>query len=94
MNPNNRKDRRISATVTDRRHSHWLAAVLALFALSSPATGQAPPLATQTISLPSGPGSIEGLGESFEPQLNTGSYVFRLPFKLPPVRGKSEEKET
>jgi len=25
------------------------------------------------ISLPSGPGSIEGLGESFEPQLNMGN---------------------
>ena len=39
------------------------------------------------ISLPSGPGSIEGLGESFQPQLNTGSYAMGLPFKLPPVRG-------
>jgi RHS repeat-associated protein len=39
------------------------------------------------ISLPSGPGSIEGLGESFEPQLNTGTYAMGLPFKLPPVRG-------
>jgi RHS repeat-associated protein len=61
----------------------WVGASSALLA-------QAPPLATQTISLPSGPGSIEGLGESFEPQLNTGSYVFRLPFKLPPVRGKAQ----
>lgn len=52
--------------------------------------GAHPALATNTISLPSGPGSIEGLGESFEPQLNTGSYVFRLPFKLPPVRGKAQ----
>lgn len=63
----------------------------ALIALTpSTAHAQPPPLATQTISLPSGPGSIEGLGESFEPQLNTGSYVFRLPFKLPPVRGKAQ----
>ena len=27
----------------------------------------------QVISLPSGPGSIQGLGESFQPQLNTGA---------------------
>jgi len=51
---------------------------------------ETPSLSTQTISLPSGPGSIEGLGESFEPQLNTGSYVFRLPFQLPPVRGRAQ----
>jgi hypothetical protein len=61
-----------------------------MLSLARSAVAQAPPLATQTISLPSGPGSIEGLGESFEPQLNTGSYVFRLPFKLPPVRGKAQ----
>jgi len=39
------------------------------------------------ISLPTGPGSIDGLGESFEPQLNTGTYSMGLPLKLPPVRG-------
>ena len=39
------------------------------------------------VSLPSGPGSIEGLGESFEPQFNTGTYVFRVPFKLTKLRG-------
>lgn len=40
----------------------------------------------QVISLPSGPGAVEGLGESFEPQLNTGSGHYALPFKLPPGR--------
>jgi RHS repeat-associated protein len=45
-------------------------------------------LATETISLPTAPGSIDGLGESFEPQLNTGSYIFQIPLKLPPVRGR------
>ncbi|GAB4172324.1 MAG: hypothetical protein Fur0032_11700 [Terrimicrobiaceae bacterium] len=44
----------------------------------------------QTISLPTGPGSIDGLGESFESQLNTGTYVFRVPMKLPPVRGAAD----
>src|SRR5262245_56796842 len=40
-----------------------------------------------SISLPSGPGSVEGLGESFEPQLNSGTFAYRIPLKLPPVRG-------
>lgn len=46
-----------------------------------------PPVTTSKISLPSGPGSIEGLGESFEPQLNTGTYVFRIPLKMTALRG-------
>ncbi|HTL57157.1 MAG TPA: SpvB/TcaC N-terminal domain-containing protein [Candidatus Limnocylindrales bacterium] len=36
--------------------------------------------------MPSGPGSIEGLGESFEPQLNSGTFVYRVPLKLPATR--------
>jgi RHS repeat-associated protein len=40
-----------------------------------------------SISLPGGPGSVEGLGESFEPQLNSGTFVYRVPLKLPLVRG-------
>jgi RHS repeat-associated protein len=40
----------------------------------------------QSISLPSGPGSIEGLGESFEPQLNTGAASYRAAFEVPPGR--------
>lgn len=42
------------------------------------------------ISVPSGPGSIEGFGESFEPQLNTGTYVFKIPFKLTKLRGAAQ----
>ncbi len=37
----------------------------------------------QVISLPSGPGSIQGLGESFQPQLNSGSGTFSVPIQLP-----------
>ena len=39
------------------------------------------------ISLPSGPGSIEGLGDSFEPELNSGTASYGLAFELPPGRG-------
>lgn len=37
----------------------------------------------QAISLPSGPGSIQGLGESFQPQLNTGGATYAIPLVLP-----------
>lgn len=37
-----------------------------------------------TISLPKGPGSIEGLGDSFQPSLNTGTAKYSLGIKLPP----------
>ncbi|MBL9167173.1 MAG: VCBS repeat-containing protein [Verrucomicrobiales bacterium] len=35
------------------------------------------------ISLPKGPGSIEGLGESFQPALNSGQAQYSVPLKLP-----------
>jgi len=38
------------------------------------------------ISLPKGAGSIEGLGESFEPQLNTGGSTYGLSISVPPGR--------
>lgn len=41
-------------------------------------------LEPQLISLPKGPGSISGLGESFEPQLNTGTATFAVKFEVPP----------
>src|SRR5215475_10975051 len=37
-----------------------------------------------TISVPKGPGSIEGLGESFQPTLNTGTANYGLDISLPP----------
>ncbi|HDN67556.1 MAG TPA: hypothetical protein ENF86_01215, partial [Firmicutes bacterium] len=40
-----------------------------------------------TISLPSGPGSIEGLGESFQPMLNTGTAKYAVKIALPPGAG-------
>src|SRR5262249_57945045 len=36
-----------------------------------------------TISLPKGPGAIEGLGESFQPHLNTGTASSGLALKVP-----------
>ncbi len=37
----------------------------------------------QVISLPTGPGSISGLGESFQPQLNSGSGAYSIPIQVP-----------
>ena len=37
-----------------------------------------------TISVPKGPGSIEGMGETFQPSLNTGTAKYRVPIHLPP----------
>ncbi|MBF0451370.1 MAG: VCBS repeat-containing protein [Candidatus Magnetomorum sp.] len=41
---------------------------------------------SQVLSLPDGPGAIEGFGESFEPQLNMGSGTYSIPIKIPPGR--------
>ncbi len=67
----------------------WLCTLLGsgIGALANPAEGaDKNGISAQTISLPSGPGSIEGLGESFEPQLNTGTATFAVPFVLQPGR--------
>jgi hypothetical protein len=45
-----------------------------------------------TISLPKGPGSIEGLGESFQPTLNTGTAKYGVRLTVPPgVAGQTPE---
>ena len=44
-------------------------------------------VAPTVISLPSGPGSIEGLGDSFEPRLNSGTASYLWDVELPPGRG-------
>ena len=41
-------------------------------------------VSSQAINLPNGPGSIEGLGQSFEPQLNTGSSGYSIPIMVNP----------
>jgi RHS repeat-associated protein len=59
-----------------------LSCLVALAPLSLPGfdkNGVAP----RAISLPSGPGSIQGLGESFQPQLNNGSGSYNVPLVLP-----------
>jgi len=43
-------------------------------------------ISPQVISLPKGPGSIEGLGESFVPQLNSGTTTYIIKLKVQPGR--------
>lgn len=40
----------------------------------------------QVIKLPTGPGSLDGLGASFEPNLNTGTASYPVKFDVPPGR--------
>jgi hypothetical protein len=44
-------------------------------------------VSAQTISVPSGPGTIEGMGESFSTQTSTGVAGFSIPIALPAARG-------
>ncbi len=70
-------------------HAVGTLAALALLTPSVLVEGQTPDksgVKPSVISLPSGPGAIEGLGESFEPQLNTGSSTYSVNIELPPGR--------
>lgn len=66
-----------------------------LFALSSSALAlSSAPLAhaqrgasPRTLSLPSGPGSVEGLGSSFEPSPQSGGASYSVPFAMPQAVG-------
>lgn len=68
--------------------------MLILF-LGAAAWGSAAPkdgVGLNKISLPSGPGSIEGLGDSFEPQLNSGTSAYSVKVAVPPgVNGLQPE---
>jgi len=44
----------------------------------------------QVISLPKGPGTLDGLGESFEPMLNTGTVTYEVKLTLPPGVNKHQ----
>jgi hypothetical protein len=69
------------------RCEDFLSRLFALFllfsgglALAADKSGVGP----NTITIPTGPGSIEGLGESFQPTLNTGTVHYSIGLKVPP----------
>jgi len=47
-------------------------------------------VSAQSISVPKGPGTIEGMGESFSAQASTGISTFTVPFALPAARGDAQ----
>ncbi len=62
-----------------------LRALCVLLWLDSPVlAGDKNGVGLEKISLPSGPGSIEGLGDAFEPQLNTGTSSYSVKIASPP----------
>ncbi len=71
----------------------WLASILLIcIGLSLPQsvlaqTDKQSGVSPQVISLPSGPGSLEGLGESFQPNLSTGTASYPVSIAMPPGAG-------
>ena len=63
---------------------HVLVFLCLAFTLFAQAGEKKSGVGPSVISLPSGPGSIEGLGESFEPQLNTGSSTYSISLETTP----------
>lgn len=61
----------------------WATLVVALSAFAGDKSGTR----ATAISVPHGPGSVEGLGESFQINLNSGSVSETVPLKLPPGTG-------
>ena len=43
-----------------------------------------PPIQPESLTLPKGPGSLKGLGESFAPNLATGTGNYSVPLEVPP----------
>ncbi len=68
-----------------RRGLCLVAGGLLSLGLAVPVSGQDKSGVTpNTISLPKGPGSVEGLGESFQPTLNTGTAKYGITLRVPP----------
>src|SRR5215510_13672870 len=70
----------------------FLILIAVMFARAEGATPDKSGVKPSVISLPSGAGSIEGLGESFEPQLNTGSSGYGIAIAVPPGRAGLQPK--
>ena len=81
--------RRLSSRALLLRLSLWCLLIVAVASCRS-ALAQSPPdksgVRPSVISLPTGAGSIEGLGESFEPQLNTGGTSYGITITVVPGR--------
>ncbi|MFN0021451.1 MAG: SpvB/TcaC N-terminal domain-containing protein, partial [Pirellulaceae bacterium] len=66
------------------RNALWALAFIAMLTVSTTVeAADKSGVSPNTISLPKGPGSIEGLGEAFQPTLNTGTAKYRIGLALP-----------
>ena len=71
-------------TVTRRLQSAILVCIIILGAMPSLGIAENKSgLKPQVLKLPNGPGSVEGLGESFEPQLGTGTARYSVKLEVP-----------
>ena len=61
-----------------------------IHALALPTGGDKTGVSSQSISLPSGSGTVQGMGESFSAQLSTGIATFSVPIALPAARGAAQ----
>ena len=66
-----------------REGCRFLAVALLLLAQGA-ARAEKSGVRPNVISVPAGPGTIKGLGEQFEPSLNTGSATYKVDLDLPP----------
>lgn len=55
-----------------------------------PTGGDKSGVTSQSISVPKGSGTVQGMGESFSAQLSTGIATFSVPFSLPAARGGAQ----
>ena len=65
---------------------YWIVAVTLLVALLSTSARADKPegVTAQTLKLPSGPSALKGLGESFSPNISTGTGNFSVPIQVAP----------
>ncbi len=75
-----------SAVLGYGRNFAWLlVAVACVLSVASPARADKPSGVTaQTLKLPNGPSALKGLGESFSPNISTGTGSFSVPIQMAP----------
>src|SRR4051812_17420626 len=66
------------------RFASFAAALAIAGALGGSARAEKSGARPNVISLPGGPGTMSGLGEQFEPTLNTGSATYKVALDVPP----------
>lgn len=73
--------------MTRTRALAFVAALVSAWWVCAPAMADKPAgLSPQTIKLPAGATGLKGLGESFEPNISTGTANFSVPLDTPPGR--------